>query len=136
LRKWWIGLRAPPRAGGKPPVESAKMKGLLKGLRYSISQIFGKHNIPDLCHLNCVHHRIAAAHKAKRIGWMVPSHLVIVRPADAKEPEMKIGSPTDVKHVAHIGWDNASSVTTPPSWVTSSSSLSDPILGPQISPPN
>ncbi|KAK3159416.1 hypothetical protein QOZ80_2AG0149840 [Eleusine coracana subsp. coracana] len=32
---------------------------------------------------------------------------------DAKEPEMKIGNPTDVKHVAHIGWDNASSVTTP-----------------------
>jgi hypothetical protein len=29
-------------AGGQPPVEPAKMKGLLKGLRY-ISQIFGKH---------------------------------------------------------------------------------------------
>jgi hypothetical protein len=91
------------------------MKGLLKGLRY-ISQIFGKHKIPDLCHLSCVH-RIATAHKAKCIGWIVSSHLVIVRPADAKEPEMKIGSPTDVKHVAHIGWDNVSSVTTP-GWVT------------------
>lgn len=61
-------------AGGQPPVEPAKMKGLLKGLRY-ISQIFG----------------------------------------DAKEPEMQIGKPTDVKHVAHIGWDNAS--VTAPSWM-------------------
>lgn len=38
--------------------------------------------------------------------------------ADAKEPEMQIGKPTDVKHVAHIGWDNAS--VTAPSWVTAS----------------
>ena len=38
--------------------------------------------------------------------------------ADAKEPEMQIGQPTDVKHVAHIGWDNAS--VTAPSWVTAS----------------
>jgi hypothetical protein len=29
-------------AGGQPPVDPVKMKGLLKGLRY-ISQIFGKH---------------------------------------------------------------------------------------------
>ncbi|XP_062217853.1 CRIB domain-containing protein RIC7-like [Phragmites australis] len=35
--------------------------------------------------------------------------------ADAKEPEMQIGNPTDVKHVAHIGWDNAS--VTAPSWM-------------------
>uniref|UniRef100_A0A0D9VMF9 CRIB domain-containing protein n=1 Tax=Leersia perrieri TaxID=77586 RepID=A0A0D9VMF9_9ORYZ len=34
---------------------------------------------------------------------------------DAKEPEMQIGNPTDVKHVAHIGWDNAS--VTAPSWM-------------------
>uniref|UniRef100_A0A0D3FBW7 CRIB domain-containing protein n=1 Tax=Oryza barthii TaxID=65489 RepID=A0A0D3FBW7_9ORYZ len=32
-----------------------------------------------------------------------------------KEPEMQIGNPTDVKHVAHIGWDNAS--VTAPSWM-------------------
>ena len=31
---------------------------------------------------------------------------------------MQIGKPTDVKHVAHIGWDNAS--VTAPSWVTAS----------------
>uniref|UniRef100_J3LI72 CRIB domain-containing protein n=1 Tax=Oryza brachyantha TaxID=4533 RepID=J3LI72_ORYBR len=41
---------------------------------------------------------------------------------DAKEPEMQIGNPTDVKHVAHIGWDNAS-VTAPPSWVTAAAAL-------------
>lgn len=32
-----------------------------------------------------------------------------------KEPEMKIGYPTDVKHVAHIGWDGTSVES--PSWV-------------------
>jgi hypothetical protein len=31
---------------------------------------------------------------------------------------MQIGKPTDVKHVAHIGWDNAS--VTAPSWVAAS----------------
>lgn len=34
---------------------------------------------------------------------------------DQKEPEMQIGYPTDVKHVAHIGWDGPSANT--PSWV-------------------
>lgn len=34
-----------------------------------------------------------------------------------KEPEMQIGLPTDVKHVAHIGWDGPSSAD--PSWVIS-----------------
>ncbi|KAH7838460.1 hypothetical protein Vadar_026709 [Vaccinium darrowii] len=32
-----------------------------------------------------------------------------------KEPEMKIGYPTDVKHVAHIGWDGTSVES--PSWM-------------------
>lgn len=32
-----------------------------------------------------------------------------------KEPEIEIGFPTDVKHVAHIGWDGPSG--TAPSWV-------------------
>ncbi|GJN07566.1 hypothetical protein PR202_ga25466 [Eleusine coracana subsp. coracana] len=31
---------------------------------------------------------------------------------DGKEPEMQIGFPTDVKHVAHIGWDGPSATTT------------------------
>lgn len=35
-----------------------------------------------------------------------------------KEPEMQIGYPTDVKHVAHIGWDGPS--VNSPSWVSSS----------------
>ncbi|GMY27095.1 CRIB domain-containing protein RIC5-like [Fagus crenata] len=34
---------------------------------------------------------------------------------DEKEPEMQIGFPTDVKHVAHIGWDGPSTNT--PSWI-------------------
>ena len=34
---------------------------------------------------------------------------------DGKEPEMQIGYPTDVKHVAHIGWDGPS--INSPSWV-------------------
>jgi len=39
-------------AGGQPPVEPAKMKGLLKGLRY-ISQIFGKHSHELIIRLQC-----------------------------------------------------------------------------------
>lgn len=35
---------------------------------------------------------------------------------EEKEPEMQIGNPTDVKHVAHIGWDGQSSADSP-SWV-------------------
>ncbi|KAE8668801.1 CRIB domain-containing protein RIC6 [Hibiscus syriacus] len=34
-----------------------------------------------------------------------------------KEPEMQIGLPTDVKHVAHIGWDGPSAVKSAPSWM-------------------
>ncbi|KAJ8749094.1 hypothetical protein K2173_013701 [Erythroxylum novogranatense] len=34
-----------------------------------------------------------------------------------KEPEMQIGFPTDVKHVAHIGWDGGPSVNQP-SWMS------------------
>ncbi|XVF72044.1 hypothetical protein PTKIN_Ptkin12aG0089700 [Pterospermum kingtungense] len=33
-----------------------------------------------------------------------------------KEPEMQIGFPTDVKHVAHIGWDGPS-VNSAPNWM-------------------
>lgn len=35
--------------------------------------------------------------------------------ADEKEEEIQIGFPTDVKHVAHIGWDGPSANM--PSWV-------------------
>ncbi|CAN4091571.1 unnamed protein product [Withania somnifera] len=34
---------------------------------------------------------------------------------EEKEPEMQIGLPTDVKHVAHIGWDGPSFES--PSWM-------------------
>ncbi|CAN8268673.1 unnamed protein product [Cochlearia groenlandica] len=39
----------------------------------------------------------------------------IARIFDEKEPEMQIGIPTDVKHVAHIGWEGPSATT--PSWM-------------------
>ncbi|URE11922.1 P21-Rho-binding domain [Musa troglodytarum] len=40
-----------------------------------------------------------------------------------KEHEMEIGYPTDVKHVAHIGWDNGSGYS--PSWMTEFNTSSD-----------
>ncbi|KAG0485310.1 hypothetical protein HPP92_009186 [Vanilla planifolia] len=39
-----------------------------------------------------------------------------------KEPEMEIGYPTDVKHVAHIGYSNSANV---PSWMTEFKTASD-----------
>lgn len=50
------------------------MKGIYKGFKYTLSQIFV-----------------------------------------VKEREMEIGTPTDVKHVAHIGWDGPSGSA--PSWM-------------------
>lgn len=44
------------------------------------------------------------------------THFFTVFPADnEKEQDMQIGYPTDVKHVAHIGWDGPS--VNSPSWV-------------------
>ncbi|CAN8257531.1 unnamed protein product [Cochlearia groenlandica] len=41
----------------------------------------------------------------------------------AKEEEIEIGNPTDVKHVAHIGWDGPSSnPNTAPTWMNEFSS--------------
>ncbi|OWM73873.1 hypothetical protein CDL15_Pgr018933 [Punica granatum] len=34
-----------------------------------------------------------------------------------KDQEIQIGHPTDVKHVAHIGWDGPSSANSAPSWM-------------------
>lgn len=42
-----------------------------------------------------------------------------------KEPEMQIGYPTDVKHVAHIGWDGPS--VNSPSWMNEFKSSSAPL---------
>ncbi|KAF3785872.1 CRIB domain-containing protein [Nymphaea thermarum] len=42
---------------------------------------------------------------------------------NCKEHEMEIGYPTDVKHVAHIGWDGASVNT--PSWMKKFGTASD-----------
>ncbi|CAN1292311.1 CRIB domain-containing protein RIC7 [Linum perenne] len=42
-------------------------------------------------------------------------HACIMEADDEKEEEMEIGNPTDVKHVAHIGWD--ANNDGPPSWM-------------------
>ncbi|KAB1219274.1 CRIB domain-containing protein RIC1 [Morella rubra] len=68
---------------------AAKVKGLLKGLRY-MSLIF-----------------------------------------DEKESDMQIGYPTDVKHVAHIGWDGPS--VNSPSWMSKYESTSEVSLRPSVS---
>ncbi|XP_047952255.1 CRIB domain-containing protein RIC10-like isoform X2 [Salvia hispanica] len=58
-----------------------KMKGIYKGVKYSITQMF------------------------------------------VKEPELEIGGPTDVKHVAHIGMDGSSGNA--PSWMNEYKTGSD-----------
>ncbi|KAF8651250.1 hypothetical protein HU200_063499 [Digitaria exilis] len=50
------------------------------------------------------------AYKAKGF-FKIISRIFVV-----KEHEMEIGYPTDVKHVAHIGWDSASGNASP-SWM-------------------
>ncbi|KAF0892485.1 hypothetical protein E2562_016793 [Oryza meyeriana var. granulata] len=56
---------------------------------------------------------IPMAYKMKGIfkGLKVISQIFVV-----KEHEMQIGSPTDVKHVAHIGWDGLTGNASP-SWM-------------------
>ncbi|CAO2842594.1 unnamed protein product [Amaranthus hypochondriacus] len=44
-----------------------------------------------------------------------------------KEREMQIGHPTDVKHVAHIGWDGPEGTT--PSWMSEFGTGSDLTVG-------
>ncbi|KAH7669803.1 CRIB domain-containing protein [Dioscorea alata] len=46
--------------------------------------------------------------------------------SEDEEPEMQIGYPTDVKHVAHIGWDGPS-VSSNPSWMNEFRSASAPL---------
>ena len=84
------------------------MKGLLRGLRY-ISQIFG---MEVLSLMVLVHQTNSWQNKQ---SYMMCSFLGVidrnfncVADNDEKEPEMQIGYPTDVKHVAHIGWDGPS----------------------------
>ncbi|CAL9104176.1 unnamed protein product [Musa textilis] len=45
---------------------------------------------------------------------------------EAEEVEMEIGFPTDVQHVAHIGWDGFSSMSTMKSWGRAPDCLSLP----------
>ncbi|KAL6342902.1 hypothetical protein AAG906_016921 [Vitis piasezkii] len=48
-----------------------------------------------------------------------------------KEPEMQIGFPTDVKHVAHIGWDGPS--VSSPSWMNEFKSTPETLSAPLTS---
>ncbi|KAJ4824374.1 hypothetical protein Tsubulata_034883 [Turnera subulata] len=78
-----------------------KVKGLMRGLRY-ISQIFATN--------------VEIEHLYEEAGL-----------SDEKEKEIEIGFPTDVKHVAHIGWDGPSNANTTgtnnnPSWMKEFSS--------------
>ncbi|RLM61689.1 CRIB domain-containing protein RIC10-like [Panicum miliaceum] len=54
------------------------------------------------------------AYKMKGVfkGLKVISQIFVV-----KEHQMEIGHPTDVKHVAHIGWDSPTGSAASPSWM-------------------
>lgn len=84
---------------------TSPMKGLLKGLRY-IARIFGEF------HLMSKQPHISLHTITKKSDFEMLEKIVA---EDEKEPEMQIGKPTDVKHVAHIGWEGPSATT--PSWV-------------------
>jgi len=94
-----------------------KVKGIFKGLKV-FSRIFGKRAFYFLSRL-----KSSTSTLAMHVRWssclfvarLFPPWIVL---AAVKEHEMEIGYQTDVKHVAHIGWDNAS--VTAPSWVTAS----------------
>jgi hypothetical protein len=65
-----------------------------------------------------VHDRIQSSFVS--LNFIDLFRLARVARAAAKEQEMKIGCPTDVKHVAHIGWNTSTGTLTgnaPPSWV-------------------
>lgn len=119
-----------------------KVKGLLKGLRY-ISQIFGKHNnfnttlfiiftfkvnrtrtvtveyfllsfsVGFFCGIESLSYTsIILLYREKN------NKFFIFLTENEKEQEMVIGHPTDVKHVAHIGWDGGPGPTVNnPTWV-------------------
>lgn len=106
-RSCWIGLLFSTMA--------TKMKGIYKGFKY-ISQIFGNAwswtaliyfilffsvALDLFCHFDGL--------------WCLEAKVGNGCIAVVKEREMEIGYPTDVKHVAHIGWDGPSGSA--PSWV-------------------
>ncbi|KAK1598488.1 hypothetical protein QYE76_046458 [Lolium multiflorum] len=68
---------------------------------------------------------MASSYKMKGIfkSFKIISHIFA-----AKEQEMEIGCPTDVKHVAHIGWNTSTGTLTgnaPASWINSIGGSSD-----------
>ncbi|XP_051212755.1 CRIB domain-containing protein RIC9-like isoform X2 [Lolium perenne] len=68
---------------------------------------------------------MASSYKMKGIfkSFKIISHIFA-----AKEQEMEIGCPTDVKHVAHIGWNTSTGTlagNAPASWMNSIGGSSD-----------
>ncbi|TVU43118.1 hypothetical protein EJB05_09559, partial [Eragrostis curvula] len=64
--------------------------------------------------LSVVHSATSMAYKMKGVfkGLKVISQIFVI-----KEHQMEIGFPTDVKHVAHIGWDSPTGSAASPSWM-------------------
>ncbi|KAM0868362.1 hypothetical protein ACQ4PT_041356 [Festuca glaucescens] len=68
---------------------------------------------------------MASSYKMKGI---FKSFRIISQMFASKEQEMEIGCPTDVKHVAHIGWNTSTgtlSGNAPPGWMTAIGGSSD-----------
>ncbi|CAD6246932.1 unnamed protein product [Miscanthus lutarioriparius] len=65
------------------------------------------------------------AYKMKGVfkGLKVISQIFVV-----KEHQMEIGYPTDVKHVAHIGWDSPTGSAASPSWILTSLEIYHPLV--------
>ncbi|XP_057986410.1 CRIB domain-containing protein RIC10 isoform X2 [Hevea brasiliensis] len=68
------------------------------------------HSLKELLHWLLLFSTMATKIKGIYKGFKFISQIFVV-----KEREMEIGYPTDVKHVAHIGWDGPSG--TAPSWM-------------------
>ncbi|KAJ7979833.1 CRIB domain containing protein [Quillaja saponaria] len=78
--------------------EDWKQKELLRCAKFFVR------NIPN-----------ASAIMANKVKGLLKGIRYISQIFDEKEQEMQIGHPTDVKHVAHIGWDGPSATT--PTWI-------------------
>ncbi|KAG5382585.1 hypothetical protein IGI04_034055 [Brassica rapa subsp. trilocularis] len=98
-------------------MSSSSMKSLLKGLRY-ISQVFEE----------SLHALYVLMNNAIVINIYIQFILIfgsiilvitfMIESGKEEEEEIEIGNPTDVKHVAHIGWDGPSATpASAPSWM-------------------
>lgn len=81
------------------------MKGIYKGFKYTLSQIFGRKCAPIFMKYIF----------ASLVIIYIEENFVFVLVVVKEDREMEIGNPTDVKHVAHIGWEGPSGSA--PTWV-------------------